>query len=118
MDLENLFNTEKTKKDIQHEKYVNGLKEQWETALAGANIIYDKISFLNNKGYKVEKANCTPFDYSDASNGYYPNVRVNGTTMVQKYNLEDEFIKVSGFGKFQLMGEKHTFETFIQKLIR
>jgi len=115
MNLETIFDNEKAKKDLARENYINGLKVQWDRCLKNAHEVEKKLSFLRQKGYRISIQDDCPFDYSRATNGSFPNVRLNEVTMINKIN-ENE-IGVSGLGKFPLMGEKHTYESFLKKLL-
>ena len=118
MSLETMFNQEINKKQTQSEKYILGLKKNWDKALEGAKETYEKLSFLKDKGYKVKIEHNTEFILSDAQQSYYPNVRVNDTIKISNWNLGSGIIGVSSLGKFPLMGESHTYESFVKKLIK
>lgn len=115
MELEQIFDNEKAKKDLARENYVNGLKEQWSRRLKNAHEVEQKLAFLRKRGYRISIQDDCPFNYERASHGHYPNVRLNEVTMINKVNKDE--IGVSGLGKFPLMGERHTYESFLRKLL-
>lgn len=117
MDLEKVFNTEQEKKNSARNKYVQERETLWNQCLVGAREVYAKLSFLKEKGYSVEIQYDHAFNYDLDSNGRHPNVRVNKIITIHKHILDDDCIMVSSLGKFALMGEKHTYESFIKKLI-
>jgi hypothetical protein len=74
--LELLFNIEHNKTKLKILTYQEQQQERWNKDLQKINEIYDKLSFLNSKGIKVEKVCCTEFNQKDANNGFYPYLRL------------------------------------------
>ena len=74
--LELIFNVEVNKNKLKHLTWQEEQKERWNKDLKKVNEIYDKLSFLNNKGIRVEKVCCTEFNQNDASRGFYPYLRL------------------------------------------
>ena len=120
MSLEELFNKEKSKKDKEKEDWENKLKKQWNTYYDNAKEVMDKLSFLRQKGYVLSYDNFEPFNIKLANKDYYPRVRINDfiNVTLHKNNDGTEELKVSSLGNFSLMGEKHSYESFIKKLTR
>lgn len=115
--LSDIFDKEKEKKERERSAYVEKLKKNWEEYKRGAEKAFEKLSFLNERGYKI-KLLAGAFNEQDARDDRYPKILVQDVTHVIKndYHAEDE-IGVSGLGKFSLSGEVHTYESFIKKLI-
>ena len=98
------------------ENFREYLERNWESNFKGVGEILENLEkTLKEKGYRVTTENYHPFDFEKANKSYYPNVRVDDVIMVVK-SQENDFIGVSSLGKFPLMGEKHTYESFIKKL--
>lgn len=74
--LELLFNVEHNKNKLKVLTYQEQQQERWNKDLQKINEIYDKLSFLNNKGIKVEKVCCTEFNQENANRGFYPYLRL------------------------------------------
>ena len=74
--LELLFNIERNKTRLKNLTYQEQEIERWNKDLKKIEDVYDKISFLNSKGIKVEKVCCTQFNEKDASKGFYPYLRL------------------------------------------
>ena len=74
--LELLFNEEHDKAKLKTLTYQEEQRERWNKDLEKINEIYDKLSFLNQKGIKIEKVCCTAFNQNDANRGFYPYLRL------------------------------------------
>ena len=118
MSLENILDSAISKEKLENQKYVNELKERWENRRIGANYIFEKLSFLKDKGVKISKGNDTDFDYSKAHNGFFPDVRIDNMNLItiSKSGDEGDDIRVSGIAQFSIRGESHTFESFLKKI--
>ena len=119
MELKNLFEKEHEKAQASTSKYEQELTERWHEYLKGAKLIMEKLEFLPAR-FKVAIKG-TDFSIENCRNSSYPKVLlfVGGSlTNVEKYGTEGDSIGVSGLGLFPLMGESHTFESFIKKIAK
>ena len=74
--LELVFNVEYNQNKLKRLTYQEQQQERWNKDLEKINEIYNKLSFLNNKGIKVEKVCCTEFSQENANRGFYPYLRL------------------------------------------
>jgi hypothetical protein len=119
-ELSKVFETEMSKKQKEVQDWRDKQKLIWDACLKTNEEIMGEISFLKEKGYSITCQNNTPYNHSEAQRGYFPNVRVNKTISVSRgYSGKEGYIKVGSLGRqFPLMGEWHTYESFMKKLIK
>jgi hypothetical protein len=113
--LESIFNVEYNKAKLKHLTYQEEQQERWNRDLEKINEIYNKLSFLNNKGIKVEKVCCTEFNQNDASRGFYPYLRLPQFLASFHPIHNDKDFEFGGRANGVLDG-KFNCETFIKKL--
>ncbi len=113
--LESLFNIEYNKTKLKNLTYQEKQQKRWEQDLEKINEIYDKLSFLNKKGIKVEKVRCTEFNQDDANRGFYPYLRLPQFLACFHPIHNDEDFEFGGSANGVLSG-KFNCETFILKL--
>ena len=113
--LELLFNIESDKAKLKTLTYQEEQKERWNKDLKKINEVYDKLSFLNSKGIKVEKVRCTKFNQDDASSGFYPYLRLPQFHARFHPIHDDKEYDFGGRANGKLDG-KFNCESFIKKL--
>lgn len=119
MELEKLFDNEHKKAEDKTTAYEKELINRWNEHMKGANLIMEKLAFLPPR-FKL-KLKFHDFSIENCKQSYYPAVMLfvgGNLTNISKYGNEGEGIGVSGFGLFPLMGEAHTFESFIKKIAK
>ncbi len=119
MELEKLFDNEHKKAEDKTSAYEKELTNRWDEYMKGAKLIMEKLSFLPPR-FKLTLKNDN-FSIENCRNDSYPKVMlfVGGSlTNIMKSGNEGDGIGVSGLGLFPLMGEKHTFESFIEKIAK
>ena len=113
--LELLFSVEHNKNKLKVLTYQEQQQERWNKDVQKINEIYDKLSFLNNKGIKVEKVCCTEFNQNDASRGFYPYLRLPQFLACFHPIHNDKDFEFGGNANGVLTG-MFNCETFIKKL--
>ncbi len=113
--LELLFNVEHNKVKLERLTYQEEQRERWNKDLKKINEIYDKLSFLNNRGIRVEKVCCTEFNQDDANRGFYPYLRLPQFLACFHPIHNDKDFDFGGRANGSLDG-KFSCETFIKKL--
>lgn len=113
--LELLFNVEYNKRKLESLTWQEKQQKRWNEDLKKINEIYDKLSFLNNKGIEVEKVCCTEFNQKDASNGFYPYLRLPQFLATFHPIHNDENFEFGGSANGVLDG-MFNCETFIKKV--
>ncbi len=114
--LELLFNVEYNTQKLKVLSYQEQQKERWDKTLQRMNEIYDNLSFLNSKGIVIEKVCCTEFNQKDASNGFYPYLRLPQFLACMHPIFEDETY-LFGFSLGTLQG-KYNYESFIKTITK
>lgn len=112
--LELLFNIEHNKAKLKELLWQNKQKERWDKDLKKINEVYDKLSFLNKKGFKIEVC-CTDFNQDDVNRGFYPHLRLPQFYACFHPIHDDEEFEFGGSSNGNLSG-KFNCETFISKL--
>ena len=74
--LELLFNIKHNETKLNNLKWEQDKIDRWNRDLEKVNEIYDKLSFLNEKGIRIEKVCATQFNKQDADRGHYPFLRL------------------------------------------
>jgi hypothetical protein len=115
--LELIFNVEYNKAKLKRLTYQEEQQERWSRDLEKINEIYNKLSFLNNKGIKVEKVCCTEFNQNDASRGFYPYLRLPQFLATFDPLHDNKDFEFGGRANGDLDG-KFNCETFILKLTK
>lgn len=110
-ELIEVFNEAFEKRKKAHESYMDEKKKRWYKDLDKCNEIFDTLSFLQQKGFKVEKVCCTSFNPQEANNGFYPYLRISGM-VIKPLHKEKDFSVSSG--RFQ--GFLFTYKEFVKKL--
>lgn len=113
-DLEALFEVGNNKAKLEALAYKNTQIERWNRDLAKVNEIYDKLSFLNDKGIKIEKVFCTEFNEAESQRGFFPILRFPQFLAVFKPVHDGEF-DFAGNANGRLTGE-FTCESFVKKV--
>ena len=113
--LELLFNVEYNTQKLKTLTWQEQQKERWEKDLKKINDIYDKLSFLNNRGIKIEKVCCTEFNQNDASRGFYPYLRLPQFLACFHPIHNDDVFEFGGSANGKLDG-MFNCETFIKKI--
>ena len=117
--LEAVFDTEMSKRNTLHFQLIEKRKSEWNELLEGAKQAFEKLKFLNDKkGLTIELKNCVEFNNDMYSKSYFPAVTFKNrcVNITKRASQETIFVCSLGAG-FPLMGEKHTYESFIKKLI-
>ena len=113
--LELLFEREYNDVKLRRLTYQEQQIERWNKDLQKINEIYDKLSFLNNKGIKVEKVCCTEFNEKDVSRDFYPYLRLPQFNACFHPIYNDKDFEFGGRANGKLDG-KFNCESFIKKL--
>lgn len=113
--LELVFNVEYNKNKLKRLTYQEQQQERWNKDLQKINEIYDKLSFLNSKGIKVEKVCCTEFNQENANGGFYPYLRLPQFLACFHPIHNDNEFEFGGSANGVLYG-KFNCETFIKRL--
>jgi hypothetical protein len=115
--LESLFNSEYKKVELKKLSFEQQKIDKWNKDLKKINEIYDNLSFLNNKGIKIEKVFCTEFNPEKANRGFYPYLRM-PQFMAIFYPIHDnENFDFKGNANYSLNGN-FNYETFVNKLLQ
>jgi hypothetical protein len=115
--LELIFNVEYNKTKLKRLTYQEQQQERWNKDLEKINEIYDKLSFLNKKGIKIEKVCCTEFNQNDANRGFYPYLRLPQFLATFDPIHDNKDFEFGGRANGDLDG-KFNCETFILKLTK
>lgn len=115
--LELLFKVEYVKNQLKVLTWQEQQQERWNKDLQKINEIYDKLSFLNNKGIKIEKVCCTEFNQKDANRGFYPYLRLPQFHACFHPIHNDNQFEFGGRANGDFDG-KFNCETFIKKLVQ
>jgi hypothetical protein len=113
--LELLFNVEYNKRKLESLTWREKQEKRWKKDLNKVNKIYDKLSFLNSKGIKIEKVCCTEFNQRDADRGFYPYLRLCQFGATFDPIHDDENFDFGG-GANGVLDGKFNCETFIKKI--
>ena len=114
--LELLFNVEYNQNKLKRLTYQEQQQERWNKDLEKINEIYNKLSFLNNKGIKVEKVCCTEFSQENANRGFYPYLRLpQFHACFHPIHNDNEFEFGGAIG---VLGGMFNCETFIKRLAK
>ena len=115
--LELLFNVEYNKRKLESLTWQEKQQKRWNEDLKKINEIYDKLSFLNSKGIKVEKVCCTEFNQENANRGFYPYLRLPQFHACFHPIHNDKDFEFGGSANGVLDG-MFNCETFINRLTR
>ena len=112
--LELLFIIEHNKAKLETLTNQEQQQERWNKDLKKINEIYDKLSFLNTKGIKIEKY-CTEFNQTHANRGFYPYLKLPQFNATFSPIHNDKNIEFGGGANGVLAGSFNC-ESFIVKL--
>lgn len=113
--LEEIFNNSFNKRQIEVNKYRQVKIDRWNQTLQRMNEIYDKISFLETKGIKIEKVHCTEFNEKEADRGFYPYLRL-PQFLACAHPIFNDDVYTFGFSSCRISG-KYNVKTFIEKIV-
>ena len=116
--LEQIFVAGYTKAMLKRAEYIKQQKERWDKDLKKVNEIYNKLSFLNEKGVSIEKVCCTEFNQRDADNGMYPYIRFPQLLLVFRPIHDDPSLDFGGNGNGYGYSGKYSCESFIKRLTK
>ncbi len=116
--LETTFDFEMQKRNTSHFELLEKRKVEWNELLEGAKQAYENLKFLNDKGLNIELKNCVEFSNELYLKGRFPAITFSRNLIDITKRASEETIAVSSLGAgFPLMGEKHTYESFVKKII-
>lgn len=115
-DLEKLFNSELGIKMNETNALEKERMQIWNEKLKAINDIYEKISFIKNRGVRLDKANCTPYNRTDFVGGMFPRIILFGGGVCIEPSEKKEFDFQTSKYSDRFPSGHYTYESFIKKL--